>query len=111
MRKLMTSPLIATLGKIAKAVGCLLVLALLCPQPAQAQVWNGSVSDLWGTGANWTPSTVPNSASATATIDSATNNPVLINISPTVGNLSIGSGSSVTLNNGNSLTIAGGTSA
>ena len=75
-----------------------------CPPVAEAQTWNGSVSDLWGTAANWTPNTVPNSNTTSATVTSATNNPVLIDINPTIANLTVGATNSVTLDNGNSLT-------
>ena len=76
-----------------------------------AQTWNGSVSDLWSNGSNWTPNTVPNSSSATVIIDSATNNPVLIDISPTIANLTLGSSNTLDLDNDQSLTIAGGSGA
>jgi len=74
----------------------------------EAQTWNGSASDLWSNAANWTPNTVPNSTSATATVTNATNNPVLIDDSPTIANLTVGASNSVTLTNGETLTIAGG---
>ena len=44
----------------------------------------------WGTAANWTPNTVPNSAGASVIITSGTNNPVLIDINPTIANLTLG---------------------
>ena len=44
---------------------------------------------------NWTPNTVPNSSSASVTINSTTNNPVLININPTIANLTLGGSSSL----------------
>jgi len=102
-----------TVGRIAPIFPVLVLCGLIfnCPSGAEAQTWNGSASDLWGTAANWTPNTVPNSTTATVTINSATNNPVLINVSPTIANLRIGSTNSATLDNGNFLTIAGGASA
>ena len=83
------------------------ILQLPLPSEAKAQTWNGSVSDLWGTAANWTPNTVPNSSGASVTITSNTNNPVLININPTIANLTLGGAESLTLDNSQSLTIAG----
>ena len=84
---------------------------LSCPRGVEAQTWNGSVSDLWSNASNWTPNTVPNSTSASATVTNATNNPVLIDIAPTIANLTVGAPNSVSLNNGDSLTIAGGAGA
>jgi hypothetical protein len=84
-------------------------LILGCPGEAEAQTWNGKVSDLWSNAANWAPKTVPDSSTASATIAKAKNNPVLIDISPTIGKLTVGSGDSVRLDNGQSLTIAGAT--
>ena len=100
-------------GRIAPifAVVTLSGLLLSCPGQVAAQTWNGSISDLWGTAANWTPNTIPNSSTASVIINNGTNNPVLINISPTIANLEIDSTFSASLNNGQSLTIAGGTSA
>jgi len=101
------------LGRIAPilSMGLLTWLFVGSPGTIQAQDWNGSASDLWGTAANWTPNTVPNSTSASVTINSATNNPVLIDIAPTIANLMIGAAESASLNNGESLTIAGGAGA
>jgi hypothetical protein len=74
---------------------------------AAAQTWNGSVSDLWGTAGNWTPNTVPNNSTADVTVTNATNNPVLIDISPTIDDLTVGAGNSVSLENGQLLSISG----
>jgi hypothetical protein len=89
-------------------------IILIGPGWARAQTWNGSASDLWSNASNWTPNTVPNSSSASVVITNTTNNPVLIDISPTIANLTLGNtttNDSLTQNNGQSLTIAGGTSA
>src|SRR5579862_6552862 len=97
----------------ARHVSCLLAFALatfLLTSQASAQTWNGSVSDLWGTAGNWTGG-VPNSSTASAIVNSATNNPVLINLNVALANLTIGASSSVTLQNGQQLTIDGGTGA
>ncbi|HKM53888.1 MAG TPA: hypothetical protein VJY33_10795, partial [Isosphaeraceae bacterium] len=103
----------ATPGRIASIFPALLLsgLILVCPRGVEAQDWNGSASDLWSNASNWTPSTVPNSSSANVTVTNATNNPVFIDIAPTIANLTVGASNSVSLDNGESLTIAGGTSA
>jgi hypothetical protein len=100
-------------GRTGSVLPVVLLSGLLLghPWPVAAQTWNGSVNNLWGTAGNWTPNTVPNSNTASAVINVGTNNPVLINISPTVANLEIASTFSASLNNGQSLTIAGGTGA
>ncbi len=79
---------------------------LSCPRPLFAQTWNGSVSDLWSNASNWTPNTVPNSSSANVTITNATNNPVIIDISPTIGNLMLGVSNSLDISS-QSLYVAG----
>jgi fibronectin-binding autotransporter adhesin len=110
MPTLMGDHVIATLGKLARALGSVLVLSGLVlgfPSSARAQVWNGSVSDLWGTAANWTPTGVP-AAGASVTINTATNNPVVINVNPTIDNLTLGASSSLSLSDNQSLTIVGG---
>ena len=101
----------AVLGRIAPAL-LLIGLTLGRPGTVAAQTtWNGSVSDLWGNALNWTPNTVPNSSAASATVTNATNNPVLINLGVTLANLTLGASNAVTLENGESLTIAGGSGA
>ena len=103
----------STARRIAPALSAVLLTAILAslPETAHAQTWNGSVSDLWGDAGNWSPNTVPNSSTANVVIDSATNNPVLININPTIANLTLGVSNSLDLNNDQSLTIAGGSGA
>jgi len=86
-------------------------LVLGCPGAADAQDWNGSASNLWSDPNNWTPNTVPNSSTASVTVTNSTNNPVLIDIAPTIANLTVGASNAVSLNNAESLTIAGGAGA
>ena len=40
---------------------------------AVGQTWNGAPGGNWGTASNWTPATIPNSSSATATFDAVNN--------------------------------------
>jgi len=110
---LKTSPRIARRRGLANLPRFFLLLGLVlgCPWTAGAQTWNGSASDGWGTAANWTPNAVPNSSSASATVTNSTNNPVLVDVAVTIGNLTIGTGNVVSLDNSVSLTIAGGTGA
>ena len=63
MRRPMTQNHGTRAGRITPilAVMVLAGLFLASPGAAHAQTWNGSISDLWGTAANWTPNTVPNS--------------------------------------------------
>ena len=85
------------------------VLLLCVAHTATGQTWNGSVSDLWGTAGNWTPSTIPNSTLATVTISNTTNNPVLVNGSFFVDSLTVDGSNSLTVNSGDAL-MGGGTS-
>jgi hypothetical protein len=68
----------------------LIGVILNCPYVVQAQTWTGSVSNLWSNSSNWSPNTVPNSSSANVFITGPKNNPVQIDISPTIGNLTVG---------------------
>jgi hypothetical protein len=113
MRRLTLDHIRERLGKTAPVFPVLLLSGLLlgCPDSLAAQTWNGSVSDLWSNASNWTPNVVPNSSTATVIINTSTNNPVLIDISPTIANLTLGSADSVSLDDGRSLTVAGGTGA
>ncbi len=93
----------ATPGRIASIFPALLLsgLILICPRGVDAQTWNGNVSDYWGDANNWSPATVPNSPSATVTINNATNNPVLINNGFTIGDLTLSTSSNaVTIQSG-----------
>jgi fibronectin-binding autotransporter adhesin len=74
-------------------------------KPAQAQVWNGSVSNQWNNPLNWTPNTVPNSSTAGAVIDVATGAVLISGINPTVGNLTLAGGLNLSIENGQSLSI------
>src|SRR5205823_10386820 len=48
-----------------------LALALALAPPAAAQTWDGSTSTDWLTATNWTPASVPNSATAVASFTGA----------------------------------------
>jgi hypothetical protein len=114
MKRLLALQTMAAFGRLGSMLPALLLTGLIllsCPLAVDAQDWNGSVSDLWSNASNWTPNTVPNSSTATVTITNATNNPVLIDIAPTIANLAVGSVDSVTLTNAESLTVAGGAGA
>ena len=63
---------------------------LNCPYVVQAQTWTGGVSDLWNNSSNWSPNAVPNSSSANVFITGQQNNAVQLDISPTIGNLTVG---------------------
>src|SRR5438067_1050821 len=43
-----------------------LALTVTAPAPAPAQTWNSTTDRNWGVAGNWNPTTVPNSATATA---------------------------------------------
>jgi hypothetical protein len=70
---------------------------LNCPCEVQAQTWTGGTSNLWSDPSNWTPNTVPNSSSANVSITGNTNNPVQIDISPTINNLTVGASNTLDL--------------
>src|SRR5579872_178974 len=100
--------------KLYPALGLLAIAGLTLFGEARAGAqdsdWNGTLSDLWSVAGNWSAG-VPNSATANAIINNATNNPVLIDISVTLANLTIGAGDSATLQDNRSLTIDGGAGA
>ena len=110
MRRSTSGVTTMNLCRMARNLAVLILGVLLFsnPRPVQAQTWNGSVSDLWNNASNWSsPSTVPNSATADVVITNATNNPVLLNIVATVGNLQTGASNSLTIGNGEQLTVSG----
>jgi hypothetical protein len=108
MRRSTTGQGNSALSGMARILSLLLFLVFIlsCPRPIFAQTWNGSVSDLWSNASNWTPNTVPNSSTANVTITNATNNPVIIDISPTIGNLTLGASNSLDISSQN-LYVAG----
>lgn len=70
-------------------------------------VWNGSVSNVWATAANWTPATVPGNIT-TVTIPAGTaNSPLLNNSNRGVGNITIDAGATVTLTGSSVFSIYG----
>jgi hypothetical protein len=71
---------------------------LNCPREVQAQTWTGNISNLWSNPSNWSPNTVPNSRAANVFVTSTTNNPVQIDISPTISNLTVGASSALDMN-------------
>ncbi len=109
MRRSMADLIKTGLRRIAPACFLLVLYGLILGSapPARAQTWNGSVSDLWSNASNWTPNTSPNSSSATVVINTATNNPVVLDISPTIGTLSLGSSSNTLDMSSVDLTVAG----
>jgi hypothetical protein len=87
----------AILGRVARILPLTLLTGVILNDPGalQAQTWTGGVSNLWSDPSNWSPSTVPNSGSANVSITGSTNNPVQIDISPTIGNLTVGASSTL----------------
>jgi fibronectin-binding autotransporter adhesin len=67
---------------------------LLAAAPLHAQTWLGNGTTDWGTTTNWTPNTVPNSTTATATFNGTiTSQPTIGASNYTVTNLTVGSAS------------------
>ncbi len=64
-----------------------------------AQTWTGSLNNNWSNPGNWSPSTVPNSTSATAVIPpGAPNLPVTLSSNIQLGTLVMGAGTSLNIN-------------
>jgi hypothetical protein len=118
MKRSKVYPIKSMLGRGVPILSVLLVSGFLlsCPRSANAQfTWSGTQSNSWNVGANWSPSGgPPNSDTATATISSVMNNPVMINSSVTVASLTLsGSGNGVTITNNQTLfmdTVSGSAS-
>lgn len=94
----------------------LLLITLLSPSFAQiayagSATWNlNPTSNDWNTAANWTPATVPNGSSDTATFDVSTTTAVSITGSIEVNSLIFSPGASaftITPNPGSALTMSG----
>jgi hypothetical protein len=101
----------AMAGRVGRIIPFVLSLGfvLSSPRAVQAQTWNGTVSNLWSNSSNWTPNTVPNASTANVTITSATTNPVQVDISPTIGNLTLGASNTLNVMDNNSLYVTGTT--
>ncbi len=89
-------------------------LTVACATQARGQTdnWLGTNSSQWNDPGNW-DNGVPNSSTADVVITNSTVNSV-VNISgtnPTIANLTLGASNSLNLDNGQSLTIAGGSGA
>ncbi|MCP1381124.1 choice-of-anchor D domain-containing protein, partial [Runella salmonicolor] len=80
-----------------------------CSQVAtstETMTWTGSVSTDWANPCNWSPNGVPSATNA-VTIPAATNDPIILSGSMVAKHLQItGSGASLTVNNGASLTVS-----
>jgi hypothetical protein len=87
----------------------LLTLAAVAAAAADVSVWNGGAGN-WNSAANWTPAVVPNGASAVVRIDGEAGaaSAVTLDLSPSVGGLTLDAGDSLTIANGRSLTVYGG---
>jgi hypothetical protein len=85
--------------------GIALLGALAAPMPAAAQTWNNAGSSIWSNSANWTPNTVPNGSGVTAVINNG--GTANVDASFTVGTLTVGGTSSVSINNNAALTVDG----
>ncbi len=99
---------IAVAGRVAHVLPLILCVGFVLnsPRAVQAQTWTGSVSNLWNDPSNWTPNGVPNSGTANVNITGSTNNPVQLNISPTIGNLTLGASNTLDMS-GAYLYVAG----
>ena len=85
-----------------RRTGALTFLALLALAGGtlHAQTsWNTTSSGNWNTASNWSPATVPNSAGGAVTVSKSfgANSTITLDISPTVGTMSVGSTSSRSL--------------
>jgi fibronectin-binding autotransporter adhesin len=82
----------AMVGGLARILPLMLVSAvvLIRADAVHAQTWTGGASNFWSNPTNWSPNTVPNSSSANVSITGGTNNPVVIDFSPSIGNLTVG---------------------
>jgi hypothetical protein len=98
----------AIAGRVARILPLVVSIgfAVNSPRAVQAQTWTGSNSNLWSDPGNWSPNTVPNSSTANVSLTGSTNNPVQIDISPTIGNLTVGASNTLDLT-GISVYVAG----
>ncbi len=69
-------------------------------------IWTGAHSTNWNDALNWSPASIPTSTDNVTIAKTGSNN-LSIETSPTVANITINSGNTVTLLSGNSLTVNG----
>src|ERR1700683_117056 len=107
-------PLFAGVKPVLKlAAFAWLVVWLQAVASAQATTENWVGTDAscyacWNSAANWNPQTVPNGSQYNVVISIAPGPPQPnLDISVTIGNLTIGQNQSLTINGGNQLTVAG----
>jgi hypothetical protein len=90
---------VTTLGETAVSTDDFLVTTLLS--------WDGSVSNDWNDPDNWTPNQVPTNAEDVLINSGVPNMPVIDGENPTISDLTIATGATLTINNANALTING----
>ncbi|WP_400190466.1 DUF4394 domain-containing protein [Hymenobacter sp. B81] len=95
------------LGRIGAGSNLTSVAAFLTPGPVitGALTWTGAVSTDWGTAGNWSPAQVPG-ANDDVIIPNVANDPV-VSGAQQARNLTLGSGATLTTNDGGVLTLAG----
>ena len=86
-------------------VSALLAIAGLAAGASAQDIFWGVGPGVWNVTGNWSPQQVPNSASENARI--ITGGPVTLNISPTVGDLELGSGRTLNFNPNTTLSVNG----
>jgi hypothetical protein len=104
---LLRGGVIATLLLMAVGIGAIPAYSQFsCTASSSVSVWNISGSGDWDTAADWNPAGVPNSSSTSVCILNTTATTVTLNISPTVDDLTLNAGNTLS-GGGNTLTVDG----
>jgi hypothetical protein len=114
MKRSVSIPGRTIFGGIAPIPAVFLLSGLLLGYPAAsvAQTWTGAFSSSWADKNNWSDLVVPNSTSARVTINGTFGIlpfVEIVGLKPTIGDLALGEPNTLSVTNGQTLTIAGGT--
>lgn len=78
---------------LANSAGCDSVVTLhLTINTSCASTWTGAINSNWSNAGNWSPAGVPNNCATNVIIPSGTTNPVVLDMNPQVGDLTVANG-------------------
>jgi hypothetical protein len=87
---------------LANSAGCDSVVTLhLTINTSCASTWTGAINSNWSNAGNWSPAGVPNNCATNVIIPSGAANPVVLDMNPQIGDLTVANGVSLALSTHN----------